>query len=198
MPSTFPGALDSLAADKADNTVAAGDHSTHHNALANAINAVQTALGVGMANVEAAGAAAFAVSTHASAADPHPNYTTTAEAAAAAPVQSVAGRTGAVTLNKSDVSLSNVDNTADVNKPVSTATQTALNGKANTAHTHVAADVTDFSAAADARISASNKVSSNITGITGADQITNIVSLTQAEYNAIGTKSATTLYVIAG
>lgn len=37
-------------------------------------------------------------------------------------------------------------------------------------------------------------IPSNTTGITGADQITNIVSLTQAEYNAIGSKSATTLY----
>jgi hypothetical protein len=198
MPSTFPGALDNLAADKADNTVAAGDHATHHNAIANAINAVQTALGVGMANVEAAGAAASAVSAHAAAADPHPNYTTTAEAAAAAPVQSVAGRTGAVTLTKSDVGLGSVDNTSDANKPISTATQTALNGKASSSHTHLAADITDFSTAADARITASNKVASNITGITGADQITNIVSLTQAEYNAIVTKNASTLYVIAG
>ena len=37
-----------------------------------------------------------------------------------------------------------------------------------------------------------------ITGITGADAITNCVSLTAAEYAAIGTKSATTLYIIAG
>lgn len=33
------------------------------------------------------------------------------------------------TLNKSAVGLSNVDNTSDANKPISTATQTALNGK---------------------------------------------------------------------
>jgi hypothetical protein len=91
-------------------------------------------------------------------------------AATAAPVQSVAGRTGAVTLAKADVDLGNVDNTSDLNKPISTATQTALDAK----------------------------VSSDITGITGADQITNMVSLTQAEYDAIGTKSATTFYVIAG
>ncbi len=35
-----------------------------------------------------------------------------------------------ITLNKNDVSLNNVDNTSDVNKPISTATQTALNAKA--------------------------------------------------------------------
>ena len=36
------------------------------------------------------------------------------------------------TLNKAAVGLSNVDNTSDANKPVSTAMQTALNGKENT------------------------------------------------------------------
>lgn len=44
-------------------------------------------------------------------------------------VQSVAGKVGAVTLVKGDVGLANVDNTTDLNKPVSTATQTALNAK---------------------------------------------------------------------
>ncbi len=47
-------------------------------------------------------------------------------------ITSVNGQTGTVTITKSDVNLSNVDNTSDVNKPVSTATQTALNLKANT------------------------------------------------------------------
>jgi hypothetical protein len=78
---------------------------------------------------EAAGAAAAAVSAHVALADPHTQYTTAAEAAAAAPVQSVAGKTGVVILEKSDVGLGSVDNTADVDKPVSTATQTALNTK---------------------------------------------------------------------
>lgn len=44
-------------------------------------------------------------------------------------VDSVAGKTGVVTLVKGDVGLGNVDNTSDANKPVSTATQTALNNK---------------------------------------------------------------------
>jgi hypothetical protein len=44
-------------------------------------------------------------------------------------------------LSKSNVGLSNVDNTSDANKPVSTATQTALNGKANSTHTHTSADI---------------------------------------------------------
>jgi hypothetical protein len=48
-----------------------------------------------------------------------------------APVTSVATKTGAVTLDSSDVGLGNVDNTSDENKPVSTAQQTALDLKAN-------------------------------------------------------------------
>lgn len=75
---------------------------------------------------EAAGTAATAVSSHVAAGDPHPQYTTAAEAAAAAPVQSVAGKTGAVTLAKADVGLSNADNTSDANKPVSTAQAAAI------------------------------------------------------------------------
>ena len=48
-------------------------------------------------------------------------------------VNSVAGKTGAVTLVKGDVGLGSVDNTTDLLKPVSTAAQTALNLKANLA-----------------------------------------------------------------
>lgn len=45
-------------------------------------------------------------------------------------VASVAGKTGTVSLVKGDVGLGNVDNTADASKPISTATQTALDAKA--------------------------------------------------------------------
>lgn len=41
-------------------------------------------------------------------------------------------------------------------------------------------------------------VKSDVTGISGADAITNMVSLTQAEYDAIVTKDASTFYVILG
>ena len=61
-----------------------------------------------------------------------------AAAAAAAPVQSVAGKTGVVALVKADVGLGNVDNTTDLGKPISTATQTALDGKAAATHSHTA------------------------------------------------------------
>lgn len=46
-------------------------------------------------------------------------------------VNSVNWKTWTVILNKSDIWLSNVDNTSDLNKPIATATQTALNNKAN-------------------------------------------------------------------
>lgn len=46
-------------------------------------------------------------------------------------VDSVNGYTGVVVLGKSDIGLNNVDNTSDANKPISTATQTALNAKQN-------------------------------------------------------------------
>lgn len=69
-------------------------------------------------------------------------------------VDSVAGKTGVVTLVKGDVGLGSVDNTADTAKPVSSAQQTALDGKSNVGHTHTAANVTDFNTAADARVAA--------------------------------------------
>jgi hypothetical protein len=73
-------------------------------------------------------------------------------------VDSVAGKTGVVVLEKADVGLGSVDNTADADKPVSTATATALGGKSDTGHTHTASNVTDFNTAADARV---------VAGITG-------------------------------
>lgn len=45
-------------------------------------------------------------------------------------------------LIKADIGLGNVDNTTDLNKPISTLTQTALNSKSNTGHTHTFSDIT--------------------------------------------------------
>jgi len=51
--------------------------------------------------------------------------------------------TGTVSgVTKAHVGLGNADNTSDVNKPISSATQTALSGKASTTHTHSATDIT--------------------------------------------------------
>lgn len=63
------------------------------------------------------------------------------EIMASGQVVSVAGRAGVVVLSKSDVGLTNVDNTSDSNKPISSATQTALNAKAASTHTHSSADI---------------------------------------------------------
>lgn len=58
-------------------------------------------------------------------------------------VNSVAGKTGDVTLDKSDINLGNVDNTSDLNKPISIATQTALDNKANSVHNHTLSELDD-------------------------------------------------------
>lgn len=57
-------------------------------------------------------------------------YITSADIPADA-VTSVNGYTGVVVLDKADVGLGNVDNTSDANKPISDATQTALDAKAD-------------------------------------------------------------------
>lgn len=44
-------------------------------------------------------------------------------------------------LNRASVGLGSVDNTSDLSKPISTAVATALSSKADTSHTHVAADI---------------------------------------------------------
>jgi len=69
---------------------------------------------------------------------------------------------------KQTVGLGNVDNTSDANKPASTAVQTALNAK----------------------------ISSQISNIAGASAITNIVSISQASYDALPVKDPNTLYVV--
>jgi hypothetical protein len=61
-------------------------------------------------------------------------------------VSSVNGKTGEVVLNKSDIGLQNVDNTSDANKPISNATQAALNGKQDVLDLEV---VTSIAASAD-------------------------------------------------
>jgi hypothetical protein len=73
---------------------------------------------------------------------------------ALAPVQTVASRTGAVTLT--------------------------------------ASDITDFAAA----VTAALPLTSNATGTPGATAVTNILAISQADYDALVTKNETTLYVI--
>ena len=98
-----------------------------------------------------------------------------------APVQTVNGYIGSVNLVKSDIGLANVDNTSDVNKQVSSATQTALNLKADTATVRTALalkqNITDANAALNLKLDA-NKVgvangtaSLNASGKIPTDQI---------------------------
>jgi len=97
-----------------------------------------------------------------------------------APVDSVAGKTGVVTLVKADISdFSDAD--------YATAAQGALADSATQPSDNISTLTND-----------SNYLPSNPTGVTGADIVTNIMSLTQAEYDAIVTPNASTLYVING
>jgi hypothetical protein len=64
-----------------------------------------------------------------------------------APVTSVNGLIGDVVLTKASVGLTLVNNTADVDKPLSTAMVGALADKAETVHAHALGDVTGLTAA---------------------------------------------------
>jgi len=85
------------------------------------------------------------------------------------------------TLDKTAVGLSNVDNTSDTSKPISTATQTALNGKASTATTITAGTgltgggdlTTNRTISASFGTAAGTIAQGNDSRITGAEQTTN-------------------------
>ncbi len=70
---------------------------------------------------------------------------------------------------RANLGLGNVDNTSDANKPISTAAQAALDGKANTSHTHAVAGVTGLQAALDGKAAASHgHAISDVTGLQSA------------------------------
>ncbi|MCU1089739.1 hypothetical protein JAK45_18900 [Stenotrophomonas maltophilia] len=70
---------------------------------------------------------------------------------------------------KAQVGLDKVDNTADLDKPVSTATQAALDGKAAASHTHTIANVTGLQTALDGKAAASHTHTvANVTGLQAA------------------------------
>jgi hypothetical protein len=102
-----------------------------------------------------------------------------ATAAAAAPVQSVAGRSGDVTLTKADVGLSDVNNTADAYKPISTATQAALDLKLE------AGDIAAFetNAQLDSRDTA-NRARANHTGSQAISTVTGLQTALNAKLEA--------------
>ena len=106
-------------------------------------------------------AIAESMNGHLSATDPHPQYTTTAEAAAAAPVQRVAGRTGDVTLTSADVNLALIPNIAPDDWPISDAAQAALDDKLDVGAKIPAADVTGLGAVINAAIATNGVTSVN-------------------------------------
>ena len=63
--------------------------------------------------------------------------------------------------SRATLSINNIDNTSDVNKPVSTAAATALAGKAAAIHTHLAADISDATTAGRALLNASDANAQN-------------------------------------
>jgi hypothetical protein len=94
------------------------------------------------------------------------------------------GTTGGTLCEGNDSRLS------DARTPTAHAASHASGG--SDAVTLAISQVTNLQASLDA------KVGSVITGITGAVAITNVVKVTQAQYDAIATPSSTTLYLIVG
>lgn len=98
-------------------------------------------------------------------------------------VDSVAGKTGIVTLDPADVGLGSVSNTSDADKPISTATQAALNEKADSTHSHGIVDVTGLQEALDGKATAAQGTKAD-----SALQDSDIGSSVQA-YDAATTKT---------
>lgn len=82
-------------------------------------------------------------------------------------------------LNKAAIGLASVDNTNDADKPVSIATQTALNSKANTVHTHAASDITSGSFDA-ARLPGATEISSGAVQLATNSEMTEGTNATKA------------------
>lgn len=93
-------------------------------------------------------------------------------------VTSVAGKTGAVSLAKGDVGLGSVDNTADASKPISTAAQTALDGKVDSARVlsdvPVGAKFTDTVTTVNGKTGAISKADIVALGIPAQDTVVDI------------------------
>ncbi len=154
----------------ADNVLTAGD------VLIGAGDGHLEASGVQLSSLATDAEVSAAISAHEGAANPHPGYLTPAEGAAAySPLAHASATNNPHAVTKAQVGLGNVDNTADADKPISTATQTALNGKlastftkaqldtavtdgnvqfvgdAPTAHAHAIADVTGLQTVLDGK-----------------------------------------------
>lgn len=99
--------------------------------------------------------------------DPAFATTITNALASKAPLNSPAFTGTPTGITKAHVGLGNVDNTTDAAKPISTATATALAGKASSTHTHVIANITDSTAVGRALVTAAS-AGAALTAIGGA------------------------------
>ena len=100
-------------------------------------------------------------------------------------------------LHDSGMALSNLGLTASSNEinylgGISGNVQAQLDGKTFVGHAHLISSVTGLQGALDLKIGSDPSV------VSGADAVSNIISMSQAEYEAIGTPGASTLYIITG
>lgn len=109
--------------------------------------------------------------------------------------QSLLG-SGNIDLTKSDVGLGNVDNTSDANKPVSTATQTALNAKQDTlvSGTNIKT-VNSTSLLGSGDISVQNPITLTTTGTSGAATLVGS-TLNIPQYSGGGTSNPKAIAVV--
>lgn len=126
----------------------------------------------GSAAASAAAAAASAAAASAAVSGTMPANTIKANptGSTAAPVDATVAQIKALlAYAKSDIGLGSVDNTSDANKPVSTAMQTALDGKAASSHTHAQSDITGLTAALAGKAASShNHAIADTTGLQAA------------------------------
>jgi hypothetical protein len=120
-----------------------------------------------------------------------------------APVSSVAGRTGAVVLTKTDVGLPLADNTADASKNVASAakltTARTINGVAFDGTANISVPTTYGTTAGTATQGNDTRVVNAVQGSNaGTASPLTLWTGTKAQYDAIATKSATTVYVVTG
>ena len=93
-------------------------------------------------------------------------------------------------VTSTQVGLGNVDNTSDVDKPVSTPQQNALDLKADAVHTHVEADITDLDKYTQAEIDTQQDAQDLIITNNVADIASNLSEIQQNETDRIAADAA--------
>ena len=126
-----------------------------------------------------------------------PTFDVTGNIAAAS--ASITGNIGVSNLiaGQSITALANIGATGNVTGAYILGDGSQLTGFATVATSGAYSDLSGAPTAVSSFTNDANYVASNVSGITGADQVTNMVSLTQAEYDAI-TPNASTVYFIVG